>query len=215
MKTIYDIRLENTRAAAERIGGQARLAERLDMSRQQVSHIIGARPHKNIGGRLARRIEAGLQLPAGELDQDRDMQPKELSPPSDTISIGPVPGAHDDKPGVAMLAARKEWLRSRARFTAFDHLALHMMHGDAMTPSFDHDDLLLVDRGVSRVEADDVYLLAIDADLFVRRLQRQPGGELIMLCDNGRYQPTPLDAHHRSRMLVLGRVCLAMRSTTV
>lgn len=215
MKTIYDIRLENTRAAAERIGGQARLADRLGMSRQQVSHIIGAKTYKNIGGRLARRIEVGLQLPVGDLDQDRDMQPKELSPPTDTITIGPVPGTHDQKPGVAMIAVRKEWLRNRARFSAFDHLALHMMHGDAMTPSFDHDDLLLVDRGVSRVEADDVYLLAIDANLFVRRLQRQPGGDLVMLCDNCRYQPTPLDASHRSRMLVIGRVCLAIRATAV
>ena len=62
-----EIRLSNLRhlAGPER-GGQRSLAEKLGMGEAQMSALL--RKHKNIGSRLARKIEGHLGLPEGWMD---------------------------------------------------------------------------------------------------------------------------------------------------
>jgi phage repressor protein C with HTH and peptisase S24 domain len=60
--------------------------------------------------------------------------------------------------------------------------------GDAMAPTIENDDILLIDT--TRREKDDGVCVAIDQDgfLLVRRLQRRTkGGGFRLVCDNPRY----------------------------
>lgn len=65
------IRLENLRhlCGPER-GGQRALADKLGMGEAQMSQLLGK--HKNIGARLARRIESALSLPEGWMDVEHN-----------------------------------------------------------------------------------------------------------------------------------------------
>jgi len=66
MKTVKEIRLENARALAHE--GPAEFARRIDSSTQQVNQFMGPSPTRNIGDKLARRIEAAFGKPEGWLD---------------------------------------------------------------------------------------------------------------------------------------------------
>jgi plasmid maintenance system antidote protein VapI len=59
----------NTRFLAEQAGGIAKFAEKMKMSDPQASQIIGKTPSRNIGHRLARRIETVFDKPVGWIDQ--------------------------------------------------------------------------------------------------------------------------------------------------
>jgi phage repressor protein C with HTH and peptisase S24 domain len=69
VKTIDQIRLENLRYLMAELGlSSAELARRLDVSSQQVYQLVSRR--RNIGDKIARRIEEEFGHPSGWLDQE-------------------------------------------------------------------------------------------------------------------------------------------------
>lgn len=106
---------------------------------------------------------------------------------------------------VDSLAFKTEWLRRRLLAAPHD-LLLVEVNGDAMAPTLRDSDLILVDLGEPRFKHDGVYLLRRDGELVVKRLQRGPGGDLIVKSDNPAYQPTVVSRDHIG---VIGRVIWA------
>ncbi len=66
---IKKIRLANAKNLSESVGGQARFGETIDRGDSQVNQIIGENPVRNIGHRMARRIEDKFQKPEYWLDE--------------------------------------------------------------------------------------------------------------------------------------------------
>lgn len=81
-------------------------------------------------------------------------------------------------------------------------------YGDSMEDTFFHGDVLFVDRGVNELKIDAVYVFELDRELFIKRLQRLPGGAVKVISDNRKYESYVVDGNgHRSReMRILGRV---------
>jgi len=67
---VKDIRRENLRSLARSIGGITAIAKKLGKSQSQISHLIGTRPIKNIGDRLASEIETAFEKSHGWLDKE-------------------------------------------------------------------------------------------------------------------------------------------------
>lgn len=67
---VKDIRRENLRSLARSIGGITAIAKKLGKSQSQISHLIGTRPIKNIGDRLAAEIENAFDKGHGWLDKE-------------------------------------------------------------------------------------------------------------------------------------------------
>jgi len=67
---VKDIRRENMRSLARRVGGISDMAGRLDKSQSQISHLIGSNPIKNIGDRIAAEVEHAFNKPHGWLDRE-------------------------------------------------------------------------------------------------------------------------------------------------
>lgn len=67
-KTNAEIRLENARRLASEVGQPADFARRLGMSDSQMGQLIGRNPVRNIGPRIARRMEEVCGKPEGWLD---------------------------------------------------------------------------------------------------------------------------------------------------
>lgn len=76
MKTVKEIRLENARSLATE--GPAEFARRIESSTQQVNQVMGPSPTRNIGDKLARRIEAAFGHPEGWLDVEHISLPTDM-----------------------------------------------------------------------------------------------------------------------------------------
>lgn len=110
---------------------------------------------------------------------------------------------------IERMTVNEQWIRNHLTATSPNNLAIITGRGDSMEGTFNDGDLLLVDRGVKEIRVDAVYVLAIDGDLFIKRIQRQPGGALTMLSDNSRYAPISITPATMPLFEVLGRVLLA------
>jgi phage repressor protein C with HTH and peptisase S24 domain len=103
----------------------------------------------------------------------------------------------------------KEWLSRNVIYSSLDNLALITGLGDSMEGTFSDGDVLLVDRGVTEVKLDAVYVLSLHDELYIKRLQRRPDGSLLMISDNDKYPPYVIENGDRDAFKVEGRVLLA------
>lgn len=65
---LYEIRLQNTLALIEQVGGPTAFAERIDRAKSQISQMAGAKPTRIIGDQMARHIEKHCSMPTYWLD---------------------------------------------------------------------------------------------------------------------------------------------------
>lgn len=110
---------------------------------------------------------------------------------------------------IERMTVSRDWVRHHLVASGPDNLALITGRGDSMEGTFNDGDLLLVDRGVKDIRVDAVYVVAIDGELFVKRMQRKPGGGVLMISDNKKYDPIEIHPATLSRFDVLGRVLIA------
>lgn len=114
--------------------------------------------------------------------------------------------AAEDAVTGAMLLSR-EWIRLNVPGVSQpENLAAIPAANDSMSPTFTTGDVLLVDRGVDRVRADGVYAIVIGDELFIKRLQRQISGGVLVISDNERYSTQALSEADMAKVKVAGRV---------
>lgn len=120
-------------------------------------------------------------------------------------------GAGADQPAqeevVSQMVVDETWLRRNCTFTAAENLALITGVGDSMKPTFEDGDALLVDRGIKEIKVDAVYCVALNEELYVKRLQRRPDGTVLMISDNSAYEAYPVNPR-KDRISILGRVVM-------
>lgn len=98
----------------------------------------------------------------------------------------------------------RAYLKSLVSFSLAENLALITGYGDSMSPTFSDGDIMLVDRGVTEVKVDAVYVLAKKDEIFIKRLQRRSDGTFRMISDNKAYDSE--DLTDMDLFEVLGRV---------
>jgi phage repressor protein C with HTH and peptisase S24 domain len=101
------------------------------------------------------------------------------------------------------------WLRRTVSATIPENLRLITAYGDSMEGTFSDGDILLIDTGVTEIRIDAVYALALNGELYIKRLQRRPDGSVLMISDNKKYEPYLIENGERHQFRVLGRVLLA------
>lgn len=122
-----------------------------------------------------------------------------------SMGVGlPVP-EHETIVGEVMVS--KDWLRNEMRsISNASNLAILTGYGDSMEGTFTDGAQLIIDCGVREVKVDSVYVLALNDELYVKRLQRRPNGSILMISDNRKYDPYLIDDEELERFRVLGRV---------
>lgn len=90
-------------------------------------------------------------------------------------------------------------------FTAPENLVIITGLGDSMRGTFNDGDPIIVDQGVKEVTVEGIYVLRRDDELFIKRLQRQLDGTLMMISDNPRYPPQHITDDARKTFDVVGR----------
>lgn len=215
--TVYQNRYAHLRDIISRHGGQSAVAEKLGVSRQQLSHIGAETPVRNIGDKQARKIEMTFGLPIGHMDQPLgivtvDMDEISVVVPllNVTASMGAGAVIPWTEEAVFNMRISKHWLRHNTQATSFDRLAIITAHGDSMEPTFTDGSILLVDTAITNLKLDAVYVLSRDGELFIKRVQRNIDGSFIIKSDNPQYEPQRLEDPIKAGLLVQGRVLITL-----
>lgn len=215
--TVYQNRYAHLRDLIERHGGQSAVAEKLGVSRQQLSHIGAENPVRNIGDRQARKIEMTFGLPIGHIDQPLgivtvDMDEISVVVPllNVTASMGAGAVIPWTEEAVYTMRISKQWLRHNTQATSFDRLAIITAHGDSMEPTFSDGSILLVDTAITNLKIDAIYVLSRENELFIKRVQRNLNGSFIIKSDNPQYEPQRIEDPFKAGLLVQGRVLLTL-----
>lgn len=105
-----------------------------------------------------------------------------------------------------------EFLRSQGvSCTQPDNLGMITGFGESMNKTFTSGDPLIIDKGVTSVVTDGVYLFTLSGALFVKRLQIIPGG-IRVISDNDAYPPYDITGADLKHLVIHARVLLAWRS---
>ncbi|MBF0614102.1 MAG: helix-turn-helix transcriptional regulator [Magnetococcales bacterium] len=104
-----------------------------------------------------------------------------------------------------------EWLKGIMKLD-IQRTAMIYVNGDSMIPTLHPDDVVLVDmREQDRVSANAVYVIQVDGDLFVKRLQKMTNGNVVVKSDNPHYDTETILPGEMGRLNVVGKVVWAGR----
>lgn len=209
---------------------QKEFAEAHDLDASYLSQLLNG--HRKLGEKAARNLEVKIGLAAGMLTSPPAEEPSNAAPtnvvrlPTRTtkdknfvlipyLDIAGSMGHGKVAPEMHIEVIRDmtvhlDWLRMQGlTFSKVENLAIITGDGDSMSGTFADGDALLVDRGISEVRTDAIYVFTLEGDLYIKRLQRLTGGQLRMISDNPIYPPITIDESMIERMHIQARVLLA------
>ncbi|MFD1261709.1 S24 family peptidase [Entomomonas asaccharolytica] len=87
-------------------------------------------------------------------------------------------------------------------------LKLVLLHGidDFMSNTFYNGDLLLIDTRINTLDCDSIYEIKLQGQHLIRRIQRMPSNQLLLIPDNKHYQLITLNQASLLNFEVIGRV---------
>jgi phage repressor protein C with HTH and peptisase S24 domain len=81
------------------------------------------------------------------------------------------------------------------------------VRGDSMEPDLSEGDVVLVDRSRQEISEDGLFVVRMSSWLYVKRLQRLPGGQVRVLSNNPKYAPMEVDPETpEQEFQVIGKV---------
>lgn len=217
---------------------QAEFAERHDLNASYISQILSG--HRSFGERAASNMEKKIGLTAGTLSRpplgDAEGPADKNNKESNVIAADFSPrraregeidiphydvraamGAGQVLPSdyietIRHVTVSIEYLRTQGvSYTQPDNLGMITGFGESMNKTFTSGDPLIIDKGVTSVVTDGVYLFTLSGALFVKRLQIIPGGYRV-ISDNDAYPPYDITGADLKHLTIHARVLLAWRS---
>ncbi len=162
MKTMdtNEIRRRNAHYLSETVGGITAFADKLDKSQPQISHLIGDKPIKNIGAKIARQIEAAFNKGHGWLDHPHpEHWPDQITSlhqkPANVIAAPPI--GYRRIPLIDYIQAggfrevNGEFHSEKEIFTDLDIGArcfAMIIKGNSMEPDFKEGDRVIIDPDI-------------------------------------------------------------------
>lgn len=202
---------------AELVGGKKRLAQLSGVSESQLYRYISGKSQPTIEPVVAMARAAGAQLewlatghgpmrttPAGVCEPATAYVSC-----ADFVSVPRYGVSTDDQgcirieAGAYSYAFYRQWLQARGLEP--DQLALVPARGSSMAPLIQEGQLILVDRRVTRVEGEGVYLLALDGSLLAKILQCGPDGSVYLRSANPDYRELVFPPDRVDGLGIVGR----------
>lgn len=98
-----------------------------------------------------------------------------------------------------------EWLSRNLHHTSGDLITVQV-HGDSMSPTLLDGDTIIIDRGVQAVEVDGIYVIDLQGNRLVKRLQRKFDETLVIISDNLAYERETVPRGRVREIAVIGRM---------
>ncbi len=209
---------------------QKDFANRHSLDASYLSQLLNG--HRNLGEKAAASLEQKIGLAPGSLVTPAATALPEANAPvakpvldkkrlMETLgfitiphlnvaaSMGPGndPGHHVEV--IRDITVNFDWLKTQGlAFSNLDNLAIITGDGDSMEGTFRDGDSLLVDRGITEIKTDAIYVFTLDGELFIKRLQRMTKGSLLMISDNKAYESITLEGADLEKVHIQARVLL-------
>lgn len=125
------------------------------------------------------------------------------------VEVSAGHGAFFDSENVQYhMAYRRQWLKSRN--LNVNNLSVVVVRGDSMQPTLNDRESILVDRS-STTPKDGIYVVRSGDVLWVKRLQRMPNNQILLISDNTHYPPITVDLRDED-FQIIGRVVNSSRN---
>lgn len=129
-----------------------------------------------------------------------------LLPSRDSVAAaGASPEVPVDRRGAHYMAFRNDWVREEIGIDPAA-IGLERAVGDSMAPTINDGDLLLLDTGQRAFALFGIYVLEIDGERLVKRVQRKLDGSLVLISDNTDYERDVVPAGRVEHLRAIGRV---------
>lgn len=223
---IKEIRRQNLRLLSEQYGGQRALAEAADLAPNQLNHIIGPNPIRNLGEQLARKIETNLGIPSGHLDTP-------IPHPVSDISLNTAILGSQDSIYLRQLSIDVDSSTNSYKFSyvgegcAFTQKwALNMgfspinifeykVESENMAPFMKHGDFVVVDTSYTRIDDGSVYLFVINGSVIIKRIFMLLNGNIKIANDNQnkiQYPDIDVPFEQFSQIKLIGKIISHQRN---
>lgn len=226
---IYEQRLRALRHAMAGLT-QKDFANQFGLDASYLSQLLNG--HRKLGEKAAATLEGKIDLPAGTLVAPEANDLLEGSAPKtvaavdtkrvmETLGFITIPHLNvaasmgyglvpeNQVEVIREMTVHLDWLKTQGvPYSSLENLAIITGDGDSMEGTFRDGDSLLVDRGITEIRTDAVYVFTLDGDLFIKRLQRMTGGALRMISDNPVYPPIMIDGADLEKIHIQARVLL-------
>lgn len=217
MKDIAQIRRENTKVLIEKHGlSRTEFAEKTGMAYSQLANYIGENPTKNIGRKVASRIESAFNLSENWLDQDWEQGEMTALQSNVSPNFEPISDWDDDTPlesdecaipfykdfgvacghgsdGVAYENERRRLRMSRATIDRIgsykDKVFATLADGDSMSPTINNGDTIWVDMSKETIKDGKIFVFEYGGLFICKRLYRLPNNGLRVVSDNADVYP--------------------------
>lgn len=114
-------------------------------------------------------------------------------------------GFLEDGRVVERMVFSEEWVRRVLRRNP-DNLAVIEAWGDSMAPTIGDGDVLMLDIQPDGLKTGRIYVVEVDGELLVKRIQRRMTGQVVVLSDNAAYAPEELSREDVQQLRVIGEV---------
>lgn len=229
---IYKQRISALRAAMAGLS-QKDFANQHGLDASYLSQLLNG--HRKLGEKAAATLEEKINLHPGSLVNPQVMSDSELTeavmletPPIDSrtlmqslgfitiphLNVAASMGSGNVPPEshievIRDITVHLDWLKTQGlAFSRIENLAIITGDGDSMDGTFRDGDSLLVDRGITEIRTDAVYVFTLDGDLYIKRLQRMTGGSLRMISDNSLYPAIIIEGADLTKVHIQARVLL-------
>lgn len=106
---------------------------------------------------------------------------------------------------VRLVQVTEDWLNAKCPGINWRQLEVITASGRSMEPTINHLDFVFVDRSCTSIHGEGVYILTYCGDTYIKRVQPQPNGDLLLISDNKVYPPITVKACDRDSVVVEGR----------
>ncbi|MEB3167893.1 MAG: LexA family transcriptional regulator [Synechococcaceae cyanobacterium] len=103
------------------------------------------------------------------------------------------------------LAFKADWLKQQLGLNPAQAAVISVI-GDSMEPYLYEGDLILIDLGITTITNDAIYVLQVNGNLLVKRIQTKSDGTVIVKSDNQRYEPEVFRGEAVDLLRVVGRL---------
>ena len=106
---------------------------------------------------------------------------------------------------IGLVRVSLAWLQAKCPSIRTKSLEVITAVGDSMSPTIKNLDFLFIDRSETEVHGDGIYAVIYGGEVFVKRIQRQPNGGLLLISDNDKYPPILINGEQLESVRIAGK----------
>lgn len=121
----------------------------------------------------------------------------------------------DELPPIHSIRATDSWILAKCPSCDPKKLGLLTVQGNSMLPTIAHLDLVIVDTSVKTVSDDGIYVVSFSGETYIRRIQKQIDGGILLITDNQQFPPIRLSKDDLSDISIKGRCVLILPTVAI